>query len=689
MKLFVAIIFASNMLFFTNLSAETQQAEQLDKFIVSDSEENKTDIFQPKDYIKQETFLDDIPMQQQITVDEALAIPGVQGDPIKAVKSFAGVSNLNDSSGELIIHASKPRETLTVINQLPIGYLFHLGGRHSVINPSAIEQLDVFLGGFDSVYGNSMGAVLDITPKYPTTEDGLDGSIHVGIYDSSFDVRTTFGEDNNTNLLLAGRRSYFDLFLPSTGSFSDEVTYSQFPQFYDGNMILTHVYKNSLFALEVLTAYDTLKINLEENVKDPAATGKIESERGFTTVGFRWVYDNYENYNSNTLLYQMKTNNSFALFEDVYVKIRERETGLTHTSTFRRDKGKTSVGFRVSNFKIPLQIFAPKQPSREDYDFDFTTAEKYMVEETLNINALVLYAQDIYNLTDKLDVKYGFRFMTDNRGAKDKNINPRVSLVYRANEKHSFAGTWGKYSQMPEGSRSVGEAGNDQLKYEQAIHYGLNYKYKHDKDTTFIFEPYYKDYYDLVIEDQEYNYLNAGTGYATGFDVTFKKYAKNLFFYGVYSFVDSQRSLTTFDNAKLHTFYAEIPHSLQLSTGYKFNSDIDWLGKNWTASVLGQFHNGIPYTPVVGRYYDETTARWRPVYGKAYSERLSNYFSLNLKIAKEVKYRSGDSLEWSFELMNATNNKNVGSIDYSDDYSTIEYEYQLPLVPWFDVTYRF
>ncbi len=147
------------------------------------------------------------PMQKQITSKEALMIPGTNGDPIKALKSFAGVvSTNNDEGSEIYIHGSKPRETEFSVNHLPLGYVFHVGGLHSVIAPEATAQIDAYLGGFDTTY-ESMGAVVEITPKFP--EGSNKGRVHVGMYDSDFAYDAKLGED--TSLFISGRRSYFDL----------------------------------------------------------------------------------------------------------------------------------------------------------------------------------------------------------------------------------------------------------------------------------------------------------------------------------------------------------------------------------------------------------------------------------------------------------------------------------------------
>ena len=75
---------------------------------------------------QKEGYMQSAPMQKQITVEQALQVAGTNGDPIKALKSFAGVvSTNNDNGSELYIHGSKPRETrlVSIIFLLDISFI--------------------------------------------------------------------------------------------------------------------------------------------------------------------------------------------------------------------------------------------------------------------------------------------------------------------------------------------------------------------------------------------------------------------------------------------------------------------------------------------------------------------------------------------------------------------------------------
>ena len=109
---------------------------------------------------------------------------------------------------------------------------------------------------------------------------------------------------------------------------------------------------------------------------------------------------------------------------------------------------------------------------------------------------------------------------------------------------------------------------------------------------------------------------------------------------------------------------------------------------DWLFSTRLNYHSGAPYTKVIATYTD-STGRVRPLYDAPFSSRLPDYFSLNLKLAQQIRLAGGSKLEWSFELMNVTNHENISGINYDDNYNEVGYYKQLPFLPWFDLTYYF
>ncbi|MFV1985478.1 MAG: Plug domain-containing protein [Thiohalomonadales bacterium] len=83
-----------------------------------------------------------------LTREEIINAPGTEGDPLKVITSLPGVVATFESSADVYMRGSDARENYVWINRAPVGYLYHMGGFHSTINPSLIDDLNIFLAGF-------------------------------------------------------------------------------------------------------------------------------------------------------------------------------------------------------------------------------------------------------------------------------------------------------------------------------------------------------------------------------------------------------------------------------------------------------------------------------------------------------------------------------------------------------------
>ena len=640
--------------------------------------------------IQKESFFKSAPMQKQITTEQALQIAGTNGDPIKALKSFAGVvSTNNDDSSEIYIHGSKPRETRFSINHLPLGYLFHLGGLHSVIAPEMMGQIDAYLGGFDVSYG-AMGAVVDITPKYPNGSNS--GRLHLGLYDADFAYDGKIGE--NTNIFIGARRSYFDFIATALMDELDQddddeskkTTFTLFPQFYDAQMIVTHTIGEHVLSLEAVIAKDEMKIHdtLAKD-KDPKAVGKINTKMESNTVGARWMYAD-ERMTSNTLLYQMKSKEDMTLFdEDFFIDTTLTEIGLYHESVFSLNHHKPMVGFELKSIKVPFKsrIFAPEV---EDFETPVSLQEVITLDKTFIAKMYTVFAQDIWDITANDHFRYGVRAWDTDFQEFGSGVDPRVAYVHDFSDELSVSLAVGRYSQLPETLFVIDGFGNPKIDtFEFANHYTFSVQKKFADSSSLVVEPYFKTFENLSINDEKLNYKAVGEGEAYGVDVTYKKQIDKFDIIAAYTFVKAKRQLYS-DDSKQYRFEGDIPSTLQLSTNYRFDN-------GWRVSSLLKYSDGVPYTPIIATedYQYKGKNYKKPIYGEPYSKRLPSNLDLDIQIGKTIKYSKGRSLEYSIELMNVTSifRDNVVGIEYNDDYEKVgEYD-QMEFLPAFHVNYRF
>ena len=236
-----------------------------------------------------------------LTKDELQGVAGTQGDPLKALSTLPGIVNAYSSSGAglnngFYVRGSNSNENTIWIDGLPVGYMFHLGGLYSIVNPDLISEFDTYLGGFGVEYGDKLGGAINVQTKDPRS-DLTEHSAQIGFFDSSYRVEGPISE--NSSGYFAVRRSYLDLFMPATGSLGNsDINYTQFPQFWDLQAKWQYQLANGFVDFNILTSNDKLTLNVDNRgdiLQDPAIAGYRGGEDAFQTYGIRW----HQNLNNN------------------------------------------------------------------------------------------------------------------------------------------------------------------------------------------------------------------------------------------------------------------------------------------------------------------------------------------------------------------------------------------------------
>ncbi len=637
-------------------------------------------LYGPPTYLENQTFVRDAPMQKQISIREAMDLPGVLGDPIKAVSTLPGV--VTGSGGELFFHGSKDGESAPTINHLPVGYLFHLDSIHSVMSPEAVDQLDVYLGGFDTTYGNAIGGVIDVTPRYPLGNSGA--YVHIGLLDSALGFETGLGK--GWALSAHARRSYLDLIVPANALDDSEnkATVTIFPNYTDVNAILTYTQGNHRFSLETLYAADEFGVNTQENtVKDPAATGDLNARYGFSSTGLRWRYENGD-YRANTLLGYLYQWQRFAIFGGYFFTEKSSTGTLYHLSSWRRGAHDLSAGLEVQRQYLPIDAVLPVPPSEDQVDFDLTSAATYRVKETLQPTVYSVFAQDLWQFAERWRTRIGVRGEYSDLGDRPVRVMPRGALIHDLTDSDALSASAGLYSSRPGVYKRFDQIGNPDLGDETAIHYGLAWNHRSSELGTWTIEPYYKQLDHLAVANVQDHFNDDGEGTAWGVDISYRLRGPTWYAALSYSFQQARRQLSS-DDERTYSFYGDVPHSFQLAGSWRF-------APGWSTSFLAKYTSGQPYTPVVGTYlYTDTNGntRLRPTYGEPYSARFPSYITLNHRVSWSTRLQGGEQVEVGVEIQNLTNHRNVIGIRYNDQYQKDRDMTGIGLLPSLDVTVRF
>lgn len=100
--------------------------------------------------------------RRNVSMEEARAVPGTLGDPIRVIQNLPGVARPGFLSGELIIRGANPEDSRVFIDGVEVPIVYHLGGLRSVVPAGMVESIDYLPGSYPVRYGRGGGGVVDI-----------------------------------------------------------------------------------------------------------------------------------------------------------------------------------------------------------------------------------------------------------------------------------------------------------------------------------------------------------------------------------------------------------------------------------------------------------------------------------------------------------------------------------------------
>ncbi len=150
----------------------------------------------------------------KLDIQQVRKLPALFGevDIVKAVQMMPGVISAGEGSATYFVRGGGADQNLILIDEAPIYDPSHLFGLFSVFNPDVVKSSELFKGGIPSKYGGRLSSILDVRTK--------DGNIKkfsarggIGLLATRAMIEAPIKKDK-VSFLLAGRRSYVDIFFP-------------------------------------------------------------------------------------------------------------------------------------------------------------------------------------------------------------------------------------------------------------------------------------------------------------------------------------------------------------------------------------------------------------------------------------------------------------------------------------------
>lgn len=167
-------------------------------------------------------------------------LPGAIEDVLRSLRSLPGVSSPHDFTSQLVIRGSGPDQNLIIMDDVEIFNPYRLYGLVSMFNPETVNDITLMTGGFPSMYGDRLSAVLDVKNKEGARDRTFSAITNVNIANANLIFEGKNPLKIPGSWLISTRRTYYDLilgpFAKSAGLITED---SSFPSFEDLQFRLT------------------------------------------------------------------------------------------------------------------------------------------------------------------------------------------------------------------------------------------------------------------------------------------------------------------------------------------------------------------------------------------------------------------------------------------------------------------
>jgi len=643
----------------------------------------------------------------QLTPESLDKLPNLgEKDILRAFQLMPGVGATNESSSGAYVRGGTPDQNLVVFDGFTVYQVDHLYGFFSAFNSNAVKDVQLYKGGFSSVYGGRLSSVTEINGK-----DGNKNEASYGVDLSllSLNMFASTPLNDKSSLLIAFRRSYqgplydkiFKQFNTSTvdagpgggggppggGGFSESTTPAS--HFYDADA--RYNYKldaNNIFTWSVYTGEDKTDNSRALQLPSFISSGGSLNVTDYTKYGnlgssVKWFRQWNKHIHSNTYItyssyFNNRDNSTAGTTTDSNGDSETFENGTLETNNLKDIGFKSEWEWEISNkMKVLYGGFGNFQKINYDYIQNDTST---LISQHNQAFLGGGYIETEIDPNNKLHIQPGLRSTWFEPTGK-VYLEPRFSASYVVNEHYTLKAATGQFYQfinevtredVVDGNRNFWVLSNNtNIPVSEARHYMAGASYENDQFLIDV-EGYYKTLSGLTqytesqsqitpgsttntIQQDFYN----GTGRAKGIEVLVQKKLGRYTGWIGYTLADAENKFAVYGNS----FYPadqDIRHEFKSINMYHYY--------RWNFAAVFIFSTGHPYTSPLSTYtitsVDGNTLTSYNV-AKINSERLPDYHRLDLSATYDLLKLSSQKIgSIGLSLFNVYNHANIWYREY-------------------------
>ncbi|MCF6241157.1 MAG: TonB-dependent receptor [Bacteroidales bacterium] len=651
---------------------------------------------------------------RSFTVEETERYAGTWFDPARMAANYAGVMAAGDQRNDIIIRGNSPLgllwqlEGINIPNPNHFGTLGTTGGPISILNNNLLDNSDFFTGAFPAEYGNATAGVFDLKMRNGNNKKH-EFVAQIGMNGFELGAEGPFAKNSKSSYLVSYRYSTLAVFDALGINFG----VSGIPQYQDLSFKLNFPTKKAgRFALFGVGGTSYIEVLNKDRKEGDWTFGhdnldfRFDSDMGVTGIEHVYFFNKNTRINSTIAAsYTGTSTKADSAYKNApplnYYGDKSSETKYSFTSKFSQKlNAKNNY-----NLGIIFDLYSANyQDSALLADYTYYRLTQVESKKMLLIQS---YGQFQHNFNDNLSIYGGihFQYFTLNN---HWTIEPRLSIEWDINAKHSVSAGFGMHSQLQprflyflETKLNSGEKvlTNKNMDFSKSNHYILSYNYLINKNLRLKIESYYQDLYSIPVEqkpsyyslinfgndfysDREDSLVNKGSGKNYGIELTFEKFiSKNYYFLITASLFDSKYKGS--DNIERNTIYNS-NYVLNILAGYSFKiGKHNSLSLDFKTVTAGGKHY-IPVDLELSQYYGEKILD----YQRAYEPSYPAYFRLDGRISFKLNHKKMNT-EIALDVQNLTNHKNILLETYNIETGSITYDYQFGLFYVFLLRFQF
>lgn len=619
---------------------------------------------------------------ERLNIQEIKNIPVLFGerDLMKTLQLLPGVKSAGEGNSGFYVRGGAADQNLVLLDESPVYNASHLLGFFSTFNSDAIKNVTLYKGGMPAQYGGRLSSVVDLRMNDGNNQRfGVSGGL--GIISSRLNIEGPIQKDKSS-FLIAGRRTYADIFLPLA---KDTSVHDTRLYFYDLNMKANfilgkkdRIYLSGYFGRDVLAQKDLVGINWG-NLTGTLRWNHLYSDKLFSNTSL--IFSNYDykiNISTETTTYGVFSQiRDWNLKHELQWYINPKHTlymganAIYHTI---KPGEISAVSGNVGNFSLGL----PDRYSMENAVYASDTwkiSEKWNLTFGTRLTAfLVLGKGDYYKLDQQGRVIDTFHYQKGEIVKTYFSAEPRLAASYMLNATSSVKASYTRNTQnlhLISNSTSVSPtdkwvASTNIIKPEIADQLAIGYYKNIGTQYELTVETYFK------IMQRQIDYRNGaeifsnqaietellfGKGRAWGLELQMKKRSGKLTGWISYTLSKTERKIEGINYDQWYNARQDRTHDLAIVAMLQ-------LGKKWNLSATWIYYTGDAVTYPAGKY--RINDRVYFYYTDRNSYRMPDYHRLDLGATVQLKKKKRFSSELNFSVFNAYGRANAYEIEFRE-----------------------